>query len=63
MFDIPITNQKFYMVILFYFILTIVLANVGHKYKQIGYSNGVLLGLAISSGLWYFVGEKYVALN
>jgi len=63
MFDIPITNQKFYLVILFYFILTIVLANVGHKFKQLGYSNGVLLGLAISSGLWYFVGEKYVALN
>ena len=63
MFDIPITNQKFYLVILFYFILTIFLANVGHKFKQLGYSNGVLLGLSISSGLWYFVGEKYVALN
>ena len=62
MFDLPITSFKFYMVILFYFILTIALANVGRKFN-LGYSNGVLLGLAISAGLWYFVGVKYVTLN
>ena len=62
MFDLPITSFKFYLIILFYFILTIALVNVGHKY-DLGYSNGVLLGLIISGGLWYFVGEKYVTLN
>ena len=60
---LPIQNQNLYLVILFYFVLTLILANVGYHYKQIGLSNGVYLGLALSAGLWYFVGEKYVNLK
>ena len=63
MFDIPVKSQKFYMVMFFYFALILVLANVGHKYKQLGLTNGVYLGLALSAGLWFFVGEKYVNLK
>ena len=59
MFDIPVKNQKFYMVMFFYFALILVLANVGHKYKQLGLTNGVYLGLAASAALWHFVGRSY----
>ena len=59
MLDIPVKNQKFYIIMFFYFALTVVLANVGHKFPQLGLSNGIYLGLAISGGLWHFVGKKY----
>jgi len=60
---LPIQNQNFYLVILFYFVLTLILGNVGYHYNQIGLTNGVYLGLALSAGLWFFVGEKYVNLQ
>ena len=62
MFVLPVTNQKFYMVMAFYFLLVLVLANVGKVYPQLGLNNGVYLGFAISSILWYFFGRKYTGV-
>ena len=59
MFSIPVTNQKFYMVMVAYFLLILVLANVGKQYPQLGLTNGIYLGLAASGALWHFVGRSY----
>ena len=62
-FNIPITNQKFYMVMFFYFILILVLANVGKQFKQLGLTNGFYLGLLVSGVLWHFFGKTYSGLE
>lgn len=62
-FNIPITNQKFYMVMFFYFILILVLANVGKKIKQLGSTNGFYLGLLISGLLWHFFGKRFSGIQ
>tara|TARA_B100001094_G_C17892744_1_gene652536 strand:+ start:485 stop:676 length:192 start_codon:yes stop_codon:yes gene_type:complete len=59
MFSLPVTNQKFYMVMVAYFLLILVLANVGKLYPQLGLTNGIYLGLALSGALWHFVGRSY----
>lgn len=58
-FNIPITNQKFYMVMFFYFALILVLANIGKKFNQLGSTNGFYLGLLVSGLLWHFFGKKF----
>ena len=62
-FNIPITNQKFYMVMFFYFILILVLSNVGKQFKQLGLTNGFYLGLLVSGVLWHFFGKTYSGLE
>ena len=63
MFDIPITNQKFYIVMAVYFALILVLANVGKQFPQLGVTNGLYLGLAASGALWHFVGRSYTGIQ
>ena len=63
MFSLPVTNQKFYMVMIAYFVLILVLANVGKLYPQLGLSNGIYLGLALSGALWHFVGRSYSGIQ
>ena len=63
MFVLPVTNQKFYMVMAFYFLLVLVLANVGKVYPQLGVTNGVYLGFAVSGVLWYFFGRTYTGVQ
>ena len=58
-FNIPVTNQKFYMIMFFYFALILVLANVGQKFKQLGLTNGFYLGLLVSALLWHFFGKSF----
>ena len=62
-FNIPITNQKFYMVMFFYFFLILVFANLGKKIKQLGLTNGFYLGLLVSGLLWHFFGKSFSAVN
>ena len=63
MFSLPVTNQKFYMVMAFYSLLILVLANVGKLYPQLGLTNGVYLGLAVSGLLWHFFGRTYTGIQ
>jgi hypothetical protein len=63
MFSLPVTNQKFYMVMVAYFLLILVLANVGKQYPQLGLTNGIYLGLALSGALWHFVGRSYSGIQ
>ena len=63
MFSLPVTNQKFYMVMFAYLALILVLANVGKLYPQLGISNGIYLGLAASGALWHFVGRSYSGIQ
>ena len=63
MFDIPVTNHKFYIVMAVYFALILVLANVGKQFPQLGVTNGLYLGLAVSGALWHFVGRSYTGIQ
>ena len=63
MFNIPVTNQKFYIVMVVYFALILVLANVGKLFPQLGVTNGLYLGLAASGALWHFVGRSYTGIQ
>jgi|TARA_B100000927_G_scaffold254130_1_gene220212 hypothetical protein len=51
------------MVMAFYFLLVLVLANVGKVYPQLGLTNGVYLGFAVSGVLWYFFGRTYTGVQ
>ena len=62
-FNIPVTNQKFYMVMIFYFALILVFANVGQRFKQLGLTNGIYLGLFSSGVLWNFFGKKFSGIQ
>ena len=59
---ITIKNEKFYMAMFFYLLVMLVVANIGYKYKRIGLTKSLYLGLDINLGLWHTVGSKYVGM-
>ena len=58
---LPIKNDKFYMVMVFYLLVMIVVANVGMKYNQ-GLTNSLYLGVGINIVLWNTLGRKYTGM-
>ena len=48
-----------YGILVFYGILTIVTAAIGHWFdKKSGFSNGYISGVALSVALWFYYGKK-----
>lgn len=51
--------QMAYTILLFYAILMMVTATLGYKMdKQHGFTNGYIVGIVISLGLWFTVGKQ-----
>ena len=49
-----------YGVLIFYALLMMATATVGYKMdKKNGFTNGYIVGMILSVGLWFTVGKKY----
>ena len=55
--------QTAYLILFFYFVISVVTATVGHHYdSREGFTNGYIVGIIISLLLWYSVGQKMAKL-
>lgn len=51
--------QQAYLILLFYFVLMVVGATVGHQFdKKDGFTYGYLAGIVVSVVLWFQYGKK-----